>query len=49
MADICIIDIEKEWTLSNKDIYSKSDNTPFIGTKFSTFIDSVISKGYFFK
>ena len=49
MADICIIDIEKEWTLSNKDIYSKSDNTPFIGTKFSTFVDSVISKGYFFK
>jgi dihydroorotase len=32
-ANMTIIDLEKEWTFSNEHIYSKSHNTPFIGTK----------------
>ena len=48
-ADICIIDLDKKWTFNKENIYSKSSNSPFIGSKFNTYIDTVISKGYLFR
>lgn len=32
-ADLCLIDLNKEWEISEQDIFSKSKNTPFIGRK----------------
>ncbi len=32
-ANLTIIDLNNEWTFSKQDIHSKSQNTPFIGTK----------------
>ena len=48
-ADICIIDLDTKWTFKKENIFSKSFNTPFIGKKFNTSIDMVISKGYYFR
>ena len=32
-ANITIIELNKEWTFEDANIFSKSHNTPFIGTK----------------
>ena len=48
-ADICIIDLEKEWVLKKENIFSKSYNTPFLGKTFISYIDMVLSKGYYFR
>jgi dihydroorotase len=33
-ANLTLIDPDLDWTFSDKDIFSKSQNTPFIGTRF---------------
>jgi len=33
VANLTIIDLQKEWTFSKEDIHSKSSNTPFVGHK----------------
>jgi len=32
-ANLTIIDLDKQWVFEKKDIHSKSQNTPFVGTK----------------
>jgi dihydroorotase len=44
-ANITILDIDKEWTFLDSSIYSKSHNTPFIGTKLKGKAVGVINNG----
>lgn len=44
-ADITIIDPDKEWTFTAKDIASKSKNTPFIGRKLKGTVEYTIFSG----
>ncbi|NLR92932.1 MULTISPECIES: dihydroorotase [Flammeovirga] len=44
-ATITVFDPFHEWTFEKKDIQSKSDNTPFIGTQFKGKAIAVINKG----
>lgn len=44
-ADITIIDTDKEWTFTAKDIASKSKNTPFIGRKLKGTVEYTIFAG----
>ena len=34
VADLTLIDLEKQWTYTNEEIHSKSKNTPFLNRKF---------------
>ncbi|MCK5451115.1 MAG: dihydroorotase [Candidatus Omnitrophica bacterium] len=45
VADITIIDPEKEWIYEKKDIISKSKNSPFIGKKMKGKVTDVIVEG----
>lgn len=44
-ADITIIDPDKEWVFTEKDIVSKSKNTPFIGRKLKGTVEYTIYGG----
>jgi len=44
-ANITIFDTAKEWVLNEKDIQSRSHNTPFIGTKFTGKVIGVVNNG----
>ena len=45
-AEITIIDPDHEWIFSEKNIYSKSKNSPFIGEKLKGKIHYTLSKGF---
>lgn len=47
-ANLTIFSTDTEWTFSEKDIVSKSKNTPFVGTKFTGKVIGVINnnKGF---
>ena len=47
-ADLVIIDPDKEWVFTEQDIYSKSNNTPFINKTFKGKVDYTISKNILF-
>ena len=47
-AQITIIDPNQKWTFSNKDIYSKSSNSPFIGHDMVGKVKHVVSKNKFY-
>ncbi|MFZ5554595.1 MAG: dihydroorotase [Bacteroidota bacterium] len=44
-AELTIFDPEKEWTFTEKDIRSKSKNTPFIGKKLKGKAIAIFNKG----
>lgn len=44
-ADIAIIDPDKEWIVRKKDFISKSKNSPFIGRKLKSFVETTICGG----
>jgi len=46
-ANLTVFDPDEWWVFSRKDIYSKSQNTPFIGWEFTGRIKAVISRGQF--
>lgn len=45
LADITIVDLEKEWTVEPKKILSKSKNTPFMGRSLKGTVEYTIHKG----
>ena len=47
VADFTIFDPEKRWVFSEKDIFSKSKNTPLVGRELMGKIVGVFSKGKF--
>lgn len=47
MANLTIFHPDEEWTFTEKDIYSKSKNTPFVGTSFKGRVHGVVNKGQF--
>lgn len=47
VANLTIFDPSKEWTFTEKDIRSKSKNTPFIGSKFKGKALAIYNKGKF--
>ena len=47
-ADLVIIDPDKEWVFTEEDVYSKSNNTPFINKTFKGRVDYTISKNILF-
>lgn len=44
-ANLTIIDPNQDWTFAESDIYSKSNNTPFIGTRFKGRAVGTINNG----
>lgn len=44
-ADLCLIDLEKEWTIDSRKFASKGRNTPFEGQEVKGFVDTVLYKG----
>jgi dihydroorotase len=47
-AQITILDPNQKWTFANKDIYSKSSNSPFIGEEMVGKVKYVVSKSKFY-
>ena len=47
-AELVIIDPNKNWVFSNEDIFSKSENTPFIDKKFKGKVLFTINKNILF-
>jgi len=43
-ANLTIIDPDEWWVFSRKDIYSRSQNTPFIGRELTGRVKSVFAK-----
>lgn len=48
-ANLTIFDPKMEWAFSQKDIYSKSKNTPFVGWRMKGKVLGVLSNGRFWK
>ena len=48
-AEINIIDLDKNWVLSEKHIQSKSNNTPLLGKKLTGKVQITINKGFICK
>ena len=46
IANLTLFQPNKKWTFSQKDIFSKSKNTPFIGTEFRGKVLGVINGNY---
>jgi dihydroorotase len=46
-ANLTLVDLTGEWTVSESDIQSKSKNNPFIGMKLSGKIKAVVNNGEF--
>jgi len=44
-ADLTVVDIEEEWTLSAKDLYYKNPHSPFIGRRFKGKVIYTIVRG----
>lgn len=44
-AELTLFDPEMEWTFTEKDIRSKSANTPFLGQKFKGKVLGIVNKG----
>ena len=44
-AELTILDPDQEWIYKERNIYSKSRNTPFIGEKLKGKVRYTISKG----
>jgi len=44
-ADVVIIDPQREWVFEEKDIVSKSKNSPFIGRKLKGLVETTICNG----
>ena len=44
-ADLTLFDPDKKWVFTEKDIRSRSKNTPFVGTEFTGKALGVINKG----
>jgi dihydroorotase len=47
-AQITILDPNQKWIFTNKDIYSKSSNSPFIGEEMVGKVKYVVSKSKFY-
>ena len=45
LADLTLFNPDKEWTFTEKDIKSKSKNTPFVGVAFTGKALGIINKG----
>ena len=45
LADLTIVDPNKEWTFGHEHIKSKSENTPFIGTNLTGQVKQTIVRG----
>jgi len=45
LADIVIADLKKEWVVEPKKLFSKSNNTPFIGKRLKGVVEYTIHKG----
>ena len=45
LADITIVDLEKEWIVEPKKLLSKSNNTPFMGKKLKGTVEYTIHRG----
>lgn len=45
LADLTLFNPDKEWTFTEKDIKSKSKNTPFVGTAFTGKALGIVNKG----
>lgn len=48
-ANLTIFDPETDWTFTQKDIFSKSKNTPFVGWRMKGRVLGVVNKGHFWK
>ena len=46
LADLVVIDPSKKWIFKDKDIFSKSKNSPMLGMEFTGKVTSIISGGY---
>ena len=44
-ADITVVDIEKEWTVSKEDTVSRSKNSPFMGRKLKGCVVATLCGG----
>ena len=47
-AELVVIDTKKEWVFKENDIFSKSQNTPFLNQKFKGRINFTIHKNILF-
>jgi len=45
LADITIVDLEKEWVVETKKLFSKSNNTPFMGKRLKGTVEYTIHRG----
>ena len=45
IADIIIVDTEREWTVESKDFLSRSKNSPFIGRRLKGIVELTILNG----
>ncbi len=48
IAELVVIDPNKKWTFTNKDIYSKSQNTPFLNKELKGKVEFTINKNFLF-
>jgi len=48
IAELVVIDPNKKWIFSDKDIYSKSQNTPFLNKELKGKVECTISKNFLF-
>ncbi|MDR1821019.1 MAG: dihydroorotase [Oscillospiraceae bacterium] len=44
-ADLCLFDAEKKWVLTEKDLYGKSKNTPFLGREMTGRVELTVCRG----
>ena len=44
-ADMAIIDLDKEWTLTSDLLYSKNKHSPYIGATFRGSVEQTIVRG----
>ncbi len=49
VANLTIFDPKTDWTFSQKDIFSKSKNTPFVGWRLKGKVLGVVNKGRFWR
>lgn len=45
-ADLCLIDLEQEWKITEDDLFGKSKNTPFVGRKVKGLVKRTFVAGH---
>lgn len=48
IANLCLVDVDEEWTVSKADLRSKSSNSPFLGAKLKGRVYGTISNGKYY-